>query len=225
MRTSTPLSSGGHNGLSAAALLASGGLHRVLVLEQRPVLGGAAVSESIVPGFTFSRGSYLLSLLRPALRRELQLDSRPPPRGLRVLERPHSSTTVMADRESEPLLLPTALSSPSSSLSSRDIASYAAYTHKISLFARTIDPLLDHPPLQPLSGGGLRAAAVAAARLGPRGVQELGEMITAPASKILNRWFESEALKGTLATDAVIGAAIAPSTVRMCVCGHLQGHS
>lgn len=58
---------GGHNGLAAAAYLARAG-RSVAVLERRGVLGGAAVSESdLVPGFRFSRCSYLLSLLRPAL--------------------------------------------------------------------------------------------------------------------------------------------------------------
>lgn len=60
---------GGHNGLVAAAYLARAG-RSVAVLERRGVLGGAAVSESdLVPGFRFSRCSYLLSLLRPAILR------------------------------------------------------------------------------------------------------------------------------------------------------------
>src|ERR1700756_5302024 len=54
----------GHNGLVSAAYLARAG-RRVLVLERRPVLGGAAVSEQIFPGFTFSVFSYVVSLLRP----------------------------------------------------------------------------------------------------------------------------------------------------------------
>lgn len=57
---------GGHNGLVAAAYLAKGG-HKVAVLERRHVLGGAAVTEEIVPGFKFSRCSYLQSLLRPQI--------------------------------------------------------------------------------------------------------------------------------------------------------------
>lgn len=55
---------GGHNGLTAAAYLARGGLS-VAVLERRHVLGGAAVTEELFPGFKFSRCSYLQSLLRP----------------------------------------------------------------------------------------------------------------------------------------------------------------
>jgi phytoene dehydrogenase-like protein len=57
---------GGHNGLTAAAYLARANL-QVAVLEKRHVLGGAAVTEEIVPGFKFSRASYLQSLLRPGI--------------------------------------------------------------------------------------------------------------------------------------------------------------
>lgn len=57
---------GGHNGLAAAAYLARGGLS-VAVLERRHVIGGAAVTEELVPGFKFSRCSYVQSLLRPAV--------------------------------------------------------------------------------------------------------------------------------------------------------------
>lgn len=57
---------GGHNGLTAAAYLARGGLS-VAVLERRHVLGGAAVTEELIPGFKFSRCSYLQSLLRPSV--------------------------------------------------------------------------------------------------------------------------------------------------------------
>ncbi|RCN25469.1 hypothetical protein ANCCAN_28818 [Ancylostoma caninum] len=63
---------GGHNGLTAAAYLARAG-KRVCVLERREVLGGAAVTEEIIPGFKFSRASYLLSLLRPSVIRDLDL--------------------------------------------------------------------------------------------------------------------------------------------------------
>jgi len=71
---------GGHNGLVNAAYLARGG-KKVLVLERRHVLGGAAVTEEIVPGFLFSECSYVVSLLRPEIIRELDL----PRHGLEIL--------------------------------------------------------------------------------------------------------------------------------------------
>src|SRR5213080_5145121 len=71
---------GGHNGLTAAAYLARGGL-RVLVLERRHLVGGAAVTEEVYPGFRFSVASYVVSLLRPEIVRELEL----PRHGLAIL--------------------------------------------------------------------------------------------------------------------------------------------
>src|SRR5438105_6119443 len=71
---------GGHNGLVHAAYLARAG-KRVLVLERRHVLGGAAVTEEVFPGFKFSVCSYVVSLLRPEIIRELDL----PRHGLEIL--------------------------------------------------------------------------------------------------------------------------------------------
>ncbi|HEY8860454.1 MAG TPA: FAD-dependent oxidoreductase [Gaiellales bacterium] len=71
---------GGHNGLVTAAYLARAGM-RVVALERRDVLGGAAVTEEIIPGFRFSVASYVVSLLRPEIVRELEL----PRHGLEIL--------------------------------------------------------------------------------------------------------------------------------------------
>src|SRR6266508_6208449 len=71
---------GGHNGLVNAAYLARAG-KRVLVLERRHVLGGAAVTEEVFPGFKFSVCSYVVSLLRPEIIRELDL----PAHGMELL--------------------------------------------------------------------------------------------------------------------------------------------
>src|SRR5688500_8836424 len=71
---------GGHNGLVAAAYLARAGL-KTVVLERRPLVGGAAVSEQVFPGFKFSVFSYVVSLLRPEIIRDLEL----PKHGLQIL--------------------------------------------------------------------------------------------------------------------------------------------
>src|SRR3989441_9188104 len=76
---------GGHNGLVNAAYLARAG-KQVLVLERRHVLGGAAVTEEVFPGFKFSVCSYVVSLLRPEIIRDLEL----PRHGLEIL--PHDGT-------------------------------------------------------------------------------------------------------------------------------------
>ncbi len=81
---------GGHNGLVAAAYLARAG-KRVLVLERRHVLGGAAVTEEVYPGFKYSVCSYVVSLLRPEIIRDLNL----PKYGLEIL--PLESTFTPLD--------------------------------------------------------------------------------------------------------------------------------
>src|SRR3954471_17796059 len=81
---------GGHNGLVAAAYLARGG-KKTLVLERRPLVGGAAVTEEIFPGFKFSVFSYVVSLLRPEIIRDLDL----PAHGLQIL--PLESTITPMD--------------------------------------------------------------------------------------------------------------------------------
>src|SRR5438105_5573536 len=83
---------GGHNGLINAAYLARAG-KRVLVLERRHVLGGAAVTEEVFPGFRFSVASYVVSLLRPEIIRELDL----PRHGLEVLPFDGSFTPLDGD--------------------------------------------------------------------------------------------------------------------------------
>ena len=82
---------GGHNGLVAAAYLARAG-KKVVVLERRHLLGGAAVSEQVFPGFTFSVFSYVVSLLRPEIIRDLDL----PRHGLQILPL-ESSVTPLPD--------------------------------------------------------------------------------------------------------------------------------
>ena len=74
MRYDAIIIGGGHNGLTCAAYLARAG-RKVLVLERRHVLGGAAVTEEVFPGFKFSVASYVVSLLRPEIIRDAHADA------------------------------------------------------------------------------------------------------------------------------------------------------
>src|ERR1700747_2879231 len=83
---------GGHSGLTCSAYLASAGL-RVVVLERRSVVGGAAVTEEFHPGFRNSVASYTVSLLNPKIIRELDLAAH----RLRIVERPVSNFLPLGD--------------------------------------------------------------------------------------------------------------------------------
>src|SRR5437764_8601428 len=83
---------GGHNGLTCAAYLAGAGL-KVMVLERRAVVGGAAVTEEFAPGFRNSAAAYTVSLLQPKVIRDLRLADH----GLKIVERPYSNFLPLPD--------------------------------------------------------------------------------------------------------------------------------
>jgi phytoene dehydrogenase-like protein len=202
----------GHNGLVTACYLARAG-RKVLVLERRYVVGGACVTEEVFPGFKVSTAAYVNSLFRKEIVRDLRLADY----GFVVLERNPSSFTPFPDGRS--LLL-----GPDAALTRREIAkfsprdaeAYPKYEAMLERVADVIEPtLLMKPPnlLRPGLGDLWRLFRLGRAfqKLGPGGMGEAIEILTGPARTILDRWFESEELKATLATDAVIGAMAAPS--------------
>ncbi|XP_073338558.1 pyridine nucleotide-disulfide oxidoreductase domain-containing protein 2 [Pagrus major] len=216
---------GGHNGLVAAAYLQKGGL-KTAVLERRHVLGGAAVTEEIFPGFRFSRCSYLLSLLRPHIYADLELKKH----GLKVYMRdPHAYTPMLEEgvggAPPRSLTLGADLAMNQMEIgkfSQKDAQAYSDFIAHLDKLAGAIHPLLDAPPVDVpgVTAGSLRMRLAAAKTLRPiikcglklgRNIPDFYEIVTAPITKILNRWFESEPLKATLATDAVIGAMTSPS--------------
>ena len=202
----------GHNGLTAAAYLARAG-YRVRVLERRPVPGGACVTEELWPGFRVSRAAYVAGLLRPTVVRELGLLRR----GLRLLPREPASFTPLPDGGA--LLMGSDREATRASIarfSSRDAAGYPAYESLLDRSARALEPLLDAPPFDPRRP---RLAELRPLLRAARGALALGRdlpgalaLLLGSARGVLEAWFESEPLRGTLATDAVIGAWAAPST-------------
>jgi phytoene dehydrogenase-like protein len=202
----------GHNGLVTAAYLARAG-RKVLVLESRDRVGGAAVTEEPWPGFRVSTAAYVVSLFRPEIVRDLELARH----GYELLPRNPSSFTPFPDDRS--LLMgpdPVLNRLEVSKFSRRDADRLPAYEAMLERIARAIEPTLLETPPDPFSGrigdllrlGQTGWRFLRLGRDGPRAV----EILTAPARTILDRWFESDELKATLATDAIIGAMASPST-------------
>ena len=203
---------GGHNGLTAAAYLARAG-RKTLVLERRSRLGGACVTEELWPGFHSSRAAYVAGLLRPAVIRELELRRH----GLELLRRDPSSFTPLEDGRG--LLLgadETATRSSIAAFSARDAERHADYERMLDRTARVIEPLLDAPAIDPARPRWsdlpplLRAGRAA---LGLRtDFARAASLLLGSARSTLESWFESEPLRSTLATDAIIGAWASPAT-------------
>ncbi|HXF93668.1 MAG TPA: NAD(P)/FAD-dependent oxidoreductase [Nitrospiraceae bacterium] len=202
----------GHNGLVAACYLARAGW-KVLVLERRHLVGGACVTEEVFPGFKVSTAAYVISLFRPEIVRDLRLEAY----GLRILERSPSSFTPFPDGRF--LLLgadPDLNHQEIAKFSVRDADNYPRYQDWLEGLATVLEPLLTVTPPN-IRRLGLRdlwrllRLGRMVTRIGPR-IGDLVELLTGAARPILERWFESEELKATLATDAVIGTMASPST-------------
>jgi phytoene dehydrogenase-like protein len=214
---------GGHNGLVCAAYLARGG-KKVCVLERRGVLGGAAATEELWPGYRVSTAAYVISLFLPQIIRELRLSHY----GLRILPRSPSSFTPLPDGRSLTL-------GPEPGLSEREIArfseadaeAYPKYSGLLERAARALEPVLLEaaPDPLPLPKSWRRIGVAKKVRdvqklwrlyeaLGQLGdeLPETLELLAGAARPILDRWFETDVLKATLATDAIIGAFLSISS-------------
>jgi len=204
---------GGHNGLTCAAYLARAGLE-VTLLERRPLLGGACVTEELWPGHRVSRAAYVLSLFRPVIAEELELARH----GLRLIPRVPSSITPLPGGRA--LVLgedPRSDFAEIERFSRGDAERYRSYETWLEGIAAAVEPLLDDSP--PHLFGAERANTVrwrrslgagAALARGP-GLGSAARVLFGSARAVLEEWFESEPLRATLATDAIIGAFAPPS--------------
>jgi phytoene dehydrogenase-like protein len=204
---------GGHNGLVSAAYLARAGL-KTLVLEQRPVLGGAAVTEELFPGFRFSVFSYVVSLLRPEIIRDLQL----PKHGLDILPLDGTFTPLRegdgpAKGGGDYLWRVNDHGRTMRELrrwSASDAEAYEEYGQLMVDMARFIKPILsivppdptslDPRPLLPLAGLARRFQ-----QLTERQQAVFVQLMTMSASDFLDQWFETDPLKATMSASGIIG--------------------
>jgi phytoene dehydrogenase-like protein len=196
---------GGHNGLTAATYLARAG-RKVLVLERRHVLGGAAVTEEVFPGFKFSVCSYVVSLLRPEIIRELDL----PSHGLEIL--PLDGTfTPMPNGDYLWRVNDHAKTRREIARHSRlDAEAYDEYGRAMVEMGRFVKPILGMLPPDPtsLDPRGLKQLLLLLRRFQrlPRGDQyNQVQLMTMSAVDFLDQWFETDVLKATMSASGIIG--------------------
>ena len=196
---------GGHNGLVNAAYLARTG-KKVLVLERRHVLGGAAVTEEVIPGFKFSVCSYVVSLLRPEIIRELDL----PRHGLEVL--PLDGTfTPMPNGDHLWRMNDHARSYREIARHSPlDAEAYDEFGRAMLRMCQFVKPLLAMTPPDPahlkiremfeLLGMGRRFR-----KLSTEEKYDQVQLMTMSAAEFLDQWFETDVLKATMSASGIIG--------------------
>ena len=194
----------GHNGLTCAAYLAKAGL-KVKVLERRPVVGGAAVTEEFHPGFRNSVYSYAISLLQPKIIRDLELEKH----GLQILEKPAGTLSLLPDdclqltRDGEQIKREVAR------FSNRDAERIHAFDAEIARVAIAVRGIAMTAP--PNIGGGLSdflnllKAGNTLRKLDAADQAVLAELMTKSLGDYLDSWFEGEALKGVWGFEGVIG--------------------
>ena len=196
---------GGHNGLVHAAYLARAG-RKVLVLERRHVLGGAAVTEEVFPGFKFSVCSYVVSLLRPEIIRELDL----PRHGLEIL--PLDGTfTPMPSGDYLWRMNDHARTRREIARHSRtDAEAYDEYALAMVEMARFVKPILEMTPPDPWSLHPRELARMLFLGRRFRGLSagdryNQVQLMTMSAVDFLDQWFETDVLKATMSASGIIG--------------------
>ena len=201
---------GGHNGLVNGAYLARGGL-KTLILERRHLVGGAAITEELRPGFSFTTFSYALSLLRPQIIHELELTKHgflPLLMSTRFAPMENGDYLYFT-RDHDENLREIARHSP------HDADAYEQYSHDLDMVCQAIKPLLDMAPPDLFSTDPEELVAMAAlgARfraLDKRTLHNAVRLLTGSAADFLDDYFESEILKGYLASAPICRAIVLP---------------
>jgi phytoene dehydrogenase-like protein len=206
----------GHNGLVCANYLAKKGW-KILVVEKRHLVGGCCVTEEIAPGYRASIASYVVSLLLPEVVDELDLEKY----GYKTLPRNPSAFTPLDDGRYLFLGPDQEVNfNEIKKFSEKDAIAFGEYEAFLERVAERIEPILNSrtPDLLPLPSSwrklsiGKRLSDLKIAWSLQKAIKSLGEdlpeaieLMTGNAKTMLDRWFESDELKGTLATDAIIG--------------------
>jgi phytoene dehydrogenase-like protein len=205
---------GGHNGLVCAAYLARAG-KRVLVLERRERVGGAAMSEEVFPGFRFSVFSYVVSLLRPEIIRELEL----PRHGLHILPLESTLTPLQEGGKAGSYLAQWNDHDQNrrelARHSLRDAEAYDEFGVELHQMARIIKPILavappDPASLHPRELLGLARVGRMFRNLDRKKFNTLWKLLTMSSAEYLDTWFETEALKATKSASGIIGTMLGP---------------
>jgi len=195
----------GHNGLVCAAYLAKAG-RKVLVLERRHLVGGATTTEEIYPGYRYTCCSYVVSLLRPWIIRDLEL----PRYGYEVLPLEETFTPFPDGRylmrDSDPERSKRSIAQ----FSKRDAEVYKLFGQKMAELGRLVKPMVDGPAPDPVSRSPFELARLAKFAKHLRGQGEewlLGnlKMMTMSAVDLLSEWFESEQLIAPMSVSGIIG--------------------
>jgi len=202
---------GGHNGLTAAAYLGRAG-KKVLVLERRYVLGGAAVTEEVFPGFKFSVCSYVVSLMKANVMRELML----PKFGLELLPLENTFTPLEND-----YLFRTADSDQTyreiARHSLRDAEAYMRFGPLMGQIGMAVRPILEtvapnaiRPSLSDM--GAMKKLLDHFKSLSSEQFEYLTKLMTMSSADFLDEWFEFEPLKASMSASGIIGTFMGPKS-------------
>lgn len=198
----------GHNGLIAGAYLARAGME-VLILEKNDWVGGAAVSRSLYKGWTYSNCSYVCSLLRREIVRDLEL----PKHGLQVIPYEGGASFTQNGNYFAYYSEHYALRREISRFSARDADAYQRYATTIMRQCRFIRPFLlrntpDPTSLRPRDLSEMAFLIKRAYDLGKKELQETMRFWTMSIGDFLDEYFENDLLKAHLAGSGIIGTGL-----------------